>query len=617
MAQSSITSGVSQTQIRDKGQQLADLLRPNTFGLYNGNPKTLSEWLIYIIAWPIFMPLTWVVEAARWLMVATKFTVWHILGMIGLGGVEPLLREVDNALPEGNPFKPLLALFLEPESEFGASIVDQAIGGTVSAGLGLILDPLLRPAGYVLEENFQNKLPPEGTIITASLRGTTTSNEYATLMSKLGYSGMMSQAIREASISAPDVNTALTMWNRGYIDEATAQKFIRYNDVIAEFMQPTLEMRKHVPSSGDVYNFAASHVYSEDLVGGFGLQDELPTSGLHDAARNGMDQAEFAKGWIAHWNVPNVSQAFDAFHRGIISQDNVNHWLKYAGIPTWFRPVLTETSRQLVTQRYIRNLLKYGVWNYDQVYNAYKKIGFSDDNAKAMSDLAEKMLNPIQQASTVSEMTSAYADSIISYDVAFSAIRAAGYSDYETQLHLAIADVSRKKSITSLLEQIAKKEYTNGITSIDESMALLRQYGVNEERVQLLAELWPLEQSHTQKNLSESDLRTAYAQGFIDVDYFRYGLILNNYTEQAADLIVSMENAKLEPTRIGGIPAGISTTGALKMFTKAELKSMLVNGLIGSEEWAYQMALLGYSEEQISLYAQLIMESINKTKASG
>ena len=600
--------------VADKGIQIADTLRPEAIDILSGNPHTLAEWLIYILCLPITLPITFLVAALRWLLVETPMIEKQILKLVGLdrvsgigaalnrcnGGVNPILGQIADAL-------------MNPSSEFDLGIMEEAAGAVTSQGINYVMNPMLRPIGFCMERAFENNLINADQAAALFHKGFLDQGAVADIAGAYGYGGDVTQELIDLSREAPGFSDTINLLNRGYIDSGTAYNWVRLMGLDPDIADPLINLRWHVPGVGDVMGFIAGLGYSLDRISQFGLDDEYPSDADVDLSKQGADERIGKMAWRAHWSLPDNGMLLDAYHRRMISQDELYSAMAVNGIPPVMRPIVEQQGVTLPMRRQINSMYKYGVIDQAYVHDIYLRYGFAEDDAQRLTLLAAKAVNPYESGNLASDATTAYIDSTIDYNTAKQYLIQSGHSDFEATLHLIGADHQKNSALLKTVESYVHEPVINGDMSVDDALNYVLKYGETVDRASQLRLLWQEELSHTVKHVSEGDARSAYTIGLINATQLRAFLEIQHYTEDDISVIIALENATMQAPQADVLAPITTSSGAAKSFTKAELKKMLVDGVITSDEWWTNMLSLGYTDAQVQAYAQELVIAAQKT----
>lgn len=599
--------------VTDKGIQLADTLRPTAIDILTGNPRTLAEWLIYIILLPITLPLNFLIASIRWLMVEAPMVEREILKLVGVVKTAVLGNAcLECGMGDIPIMSPIIEALIHPSSEFDLGIMEAAASQTAETGLGIVLDPLLRPVGYCMNRAYPNKLLSAQQSVIANHKGFMDSAAMAYQTAAEGYPGDQATTLWNLTKEAPDAGSAMTLLNRGIISEENAIQWMRIAGLDQEEAEQLVNLRLHVPSVGEIQGYLVGSAYELDEIEQWGLNDEYPDAADGDLEKNGAERDIGLKTWRTHWMLPGNDVLLDMYHRHIIDYASLMSALKFNNVPLSMREKVIAQGVTLPMRRMINGMMRYGVVNEDYVKSIFLQFGYSDDNATRLTLLAMKQINPLEQGNLVSDATDAFIDDTINEKTLEEFLKQAGHNDLLTTLHVANAEHKKEAMILKTVESYVKQSYLNNDMSLDDAVNYCLQYGETQARLAQLKLLWYEEYIHSVKHVSEADARSAYRLGLINSSQLRLYLEILHYDESSIDVIIALENSQLVKYQESTLAPITSATGKAKSFTKAELKSMYVKGIINSGEWWQAMAGLGYTDAQIQAYAQLIVTATTK-----
>jgi len=494
--------------------------------------------------------------------------------------------------------------------------MEAAASGAVSTGLGRILDPLTRPIGFCMERMLINNLIEPMQAAQLIHKGLNVPGGISFIGESYGYDSAGTQALLDVTREPAGFMDTLLLLNRGYIDEGTAYNWIRLNGLDDDIAQPLINLRWHVPNVGDVQSYIAGLGYSQDRIDQFGLEDEYPQDANQWLQKNGATDEVGKKAWIAHWSMPQNGILLDAYHRRIISKDELYAGMAVNGVPPVMRSVLEQQGVTLPMRRQINMMFKYGVIDQNYANDIYLRYGFSEDDANRLTALTVKSVNPYEAGNLASDATTAYEDDLVDYDTAKTWLMQAGHSEWEAGLHLLGSTHKKGAAVLKTVESYVHDAYINGDLTLDEAVNQVLQYGEMSERAKVLRELWTEEKIHTIKHVSESDSRSGYRLGLINSSQLRTNLEMLHYDEDSISVIIALENATMQKPQANVIAPITTSSGKAKSFTKAELKKMYIDGIIDSNTWYDEMLSLGYTDAQVAAYAQLMIAGTSTTGGS-
>lgn len=180
----------------------------------------------------------------------------------------------------------------------------------------------------------------------------------------------------------------LELMRRQYPDENSWTKWeteLEDNGWSNDQIQALEALRYAMPSPSDVVRFAVKEAYTPEIAETYGQYQDFPEKAMEDASKIGLSTTLFQKYWAAHWELPSASQGFDMFHRGLITHDELALLLKALDVMPYWRDKLINTAYNLITRVDVRRMWDMRVYDDTQLFNAYKKMGYNDQDSKDLT----------------------------------------------------------------------------------------------------------------------------------------------------------------------------------------------------------------------------------------
>jgi hypothetical protein len=227
-----------------------------------------------------------------------------------------------------------------------------------------------------------------------------------------------------------------------------------------------------IPGVQDVIRFAVKEVYDPEQRQSLSLDEDYPALFTGKAGALGIPEADAKDHWAAHWDLPSPTQVFEMLHRGIITQEQVNNYLKAADYAPIWRPRMSAISFNPLTRVDVRRMYDIDVLAEADVTKAYKDLGYTEENALlltrfvvALKEKREERENKEGKDLTRSDVIGAYEDGLIDSGPTKALILEMGYDERETDIILARSDFkqsrdSRKTSIDAVLSKFKAAQFT-------------------------------------------------------------------------------------------------------------------------------------------------------------
>ena len=299
---------------------------------------------------------------------------------------------------------------------------------------------------------------------------------------------------------------------------------------------------------------------------------QVAIAGMDLAAK--MNKSESAKKYKIDWDALNDSadSFVDDVMKSILTESPPN------SLKAWGRAkgYLTSIIRMQTVSYIIDTLAREGVAVYEGAAGRYLKgLPFADLPPKLLKNLRiEKMYSSIYWSIGLNWLTW----------VILGAPLRAGISD-------PLEEYYRHKYRTQRLTgpQIVSL-YKKGVLDKDKATELLEWRGFREEAIKWLLAETGTESVSNEKEVTKSEIISAYKEGIIDKQSATNYLKTLNYSDDAINIIISLADAQLEAKP--------------KILARSQLEKAYINNLIEKPEFRKQLKSLGYTDEGIKLIIQ-------------
>ncbi|KKL84767.1 hypothetical protein LCGC14_1961430, partial [marine sediment metagenome] len=284
-----------------------------------------------------------------------------------------------------------------------------------------------------------------------------------------------------------------SLWNRGELTEERVRDELRFHGFLNDDIDAMVALRDALPGPQDVVRFAVRDVYRPEAVSRGGLLQDLPAAGTADAERVGLRPEEFEKFWAAHWVLPAVNQAFEMFHRGVISEEEVRGLLRTLDIAPGWRDELIAIGFNVITRVDIRRMYREGVADEEKVLETYLAQGYTPGDAELLTEFAIADATVDARELTKAEVVNLYQDGALNRAEALDLLAELGFRSEESEWVLTLADVKRVRRFQELAVSRVRSRYTGRRLSDTEASAALDRLGVVPAERDSLIDVWDAE----------------------------------------------------------------------------------------------------------------------------
>jgi len=291
-------------------------------------------------------------------------------------------------------------------------------------------------------------------------------------------------------------------------------------------------VRRFIPNVRDLVVFSAKEVFEEDMVEIVGLDDEFENLDLSWFAKVGVDEETAKLFWRSHWDHPSWIRVRDMFHRGLITEDDLDRWFRLVEFPPFWRKALKGVLYALPTRVDLRRFYDFGIIDYGTLVEEYRIAGYNEQNAIRLADLAvhDSLVNEKDVTRTIIEKGFSIGE--LSRDEALDMLISIGYDESESELLISIKERVIQDDLLELEINSVIRNYVNGIidsnelaTKIDglDVPASYKDILVNEARITLQQRM---------RLPTKADVEAWYKKAVINDEQFIDYLQKLHYTEK-------------------------------------------------------------------------------------
>lgn len=436
---------------------------------------------------------------------------------------------------------------------------------------------LSRSAGVLVPTDIQTKLVTASYGLDGRLR-----IDNQLFPSANGYA-----AIIRGKQFAPPLDVAIELFNRGILDGDGWEYALKQGGVDqVGWRQALKQLAKNIPGPSDLIRFAVREAFTPQIVQQYGYHHELPRAiypwlkalgygyELEEDRPQGATwdnlqpapgkQTWFDKYWYSHWELPSVTQAADMMFRlyddsrygrspdatpdNTFSEADFSTLLKVQDYPDYWRRKLTAISYQPLTRVDVRRMHKLGVMGEQDIYHAYRAIGYNDQNAMRLVQftIEQNKLQPPKDKhyQTANDICELWNLGLITKEDAMSRIRLIGYEFGDMIRFLDACELKGKKDRFKAALMAIKKAFMDGHISGLQSLDEMASFGVLPLKAQEKLQLWNLQRRVGRKELSANQATKLFKEGIINETELERRLQNLNFEGQAITRIITQ--AKLD-----------------------------------------------------------------------
>ena len=245
-----------------------------------------------------------------------------------------------------------------------------------------------------------------------------------------------------------------------------------------------------IPPIADIITMAVREAFTPSIAEKFGQYEDFPPEFESWALKKGLSKDWSKRYWAAHWSLPSPQQGFQMLHRGIITPDELSMLLRALDVMPFWRDKLIKVAYRPLTRVDVRRMYKEGVLDEDGVYTAYLDHGYSEDNAKAMTEFTVRYVLGQLTKFNSRDVITAYTQRMISNSEAVSLLRGLGIRSEDTSYILSTADYKRQWELTDSKISGIRNLYKKKVNDANITRSELLKLDLPTEQVDTLMDQW-------------------------------------------------------------------------------------------------------------------------------
>lgn len=470
-------------------------------------------------------------------------------------------------------------------------------GMTGSAGLlSMVLGmwpPVLDFYTQWAYEDWPIKLPDLGSTVEMRYRNLIREEEYINTFKRQGISETWAQAIYKMSEVLLSGSEYIRLWRRGELDEDKLDDFLaklHFNPVDIRHLKKTTE---YFPVPADLVQFAVREVYTPKTVEKFGQMEDLPPKFISEAKKAGLPEEQARNFWAAHWRLPSAGQGYEMFHRDVIDFETLQMLLKALDVMPYWRERLIQISYNPLTRVDVRRMHKLGVLDDEDVYDSYRYVGYSPENATNMLEFTKLYNADTSTGLTRSAVVSAYKKNIIDKEELGDVLADFGYTPEVVQFWLDMTDMEIELDAIEALETEVINQYNIGAITIDEVRIRLNQANLPADYITTVINNLSAAKSPKLKLPTRTDLEDWLELQIIDESHYSTHMKMLGYRETDIQLYLTEYAMKGDTSERKFLP--------IKTYSR-----WFGTDIMSEEVFVDTAVSMGYSDEDIT---KLILET--------
>jgi hypothetical protein len=435
------------------------------------------------------------------------------------------------------------------------------------------------------------KLPALQIILQMFRLGIISQQDYTTFAARAGYKDDVIRGVFEKQSSPLPSGAVFDLWNRGVINDATANSHLRSAGFVTDTDRFALaSLRFNNPTVTSTIRYVVNAVANQTANRLLGLDLEKPQAVDDASAANGYNQptitVQVPNGnpftlspgdgeWLSHWRIPSVTEAAIVKRQltpgriaalkavGVdvepVTQEQVDaigvasntppNWRAYEQSRTWeVVPIryagLARTQGTITHQQFLDSLSQMGYLPNDAraIADAYAQRQFDKDHpwlARVTNQYVTRGINAIIQGFQEGHVTRQQAiQRLNTYEF--------GEGEASTILDVAAQEVANKA--ISVAITATHKAFLTGEFAVPQIAGHLAQIGIVEPMITHYIALWQLDMTVSQRHLATKEIQALAENGIITNAVAQQRLINLGWSQP--DLVLLMSEIALKEKQI-------------------------------------------------------------------
>lgn len=460
-----------------------------------------------------------------------------------------------DSLPDS--LKPSRELFGGGVGQGGAALIGQVLGSQGANLTDIYVGGIKRSLVHLTNKANPNELLSPVDYLMYQFRHEDELEWTTEQIHKHGLDDDSIDVMRDLYWNLMPIEHLISLYLRGEIARSEVIQRARPLGWVEDDVLNFLKLAEIIPPANDLIHMLVRDAFNEDTVNRFSLDEDFRTEILPYTAAQGLSEDWTRKYWRSHWVLPSPQQAFEMYQRlrpgrsaTPFDKADLQQFLLTADMPKYFRERMIEIAYRPVSRVDIRRLYKAGDYSADDVYNAYKDLGYNERDSQALSNFAiQDAVRSLADVSTAA-IIKAYKKGRLSRTEAVEDLRTARVPDNVSMFYLDQADLDVIEASRDERIELLHQQYINGFVSDLQINQLLDQIGVPSTEKQLLLIRWAREKLQRVAKPGLSDIKNFYFSGVITRNKMIELIRLHNYTTEIVNMFASAYDRELAGIRL-------------------------------------------------------------------
>lgn len=531
---------------------------------------------------------TWGVDLTVDVLEAGADRMFRILKPGFIKVLDPLLKRVEDDKYLPKELKDVIANFRREEGEGAIAAGVVYILPIIAGVIITIFYPLIALAQHEVDRFARSDLPNPRELLEMIRRIGIDPESADSYRQLAGVRNDVWDGYKKITLNLLDTSAAIEAWRRKIIGDTEFDAYLQAAGFAVEDFDTIKKLAFQLPPIQDLITMMVRDTFNEDVVRRYGYDEDFPAQAAELGRQIGLAPEQTKRYWRAHWNLPSPTQAQEMVFRAGLKIDDYRTLLRIADYPPFWRPYFEKIIYSPFTRVDIRRMYQTTVLKEEEVFAAYKEIGYDDFHAQKLTDFTITLTTEEEKDLTKADVLGAYADDIYTKNETSAALEKLGYDPAEAALLLARADKDKSAAAQREAEAATKAQFTAGQITEAQAVSQLATAGVSEARIKALVATWKVTRDARVAKPSQAQMARFYNTGIIQQRDYEDYLKAEGFKDDYIKWLVQ-----------DAAPTGV--TPEARVLSQSQIVSAFIADTLAEADARTRLAASGLAETEVAV----------------